>query len=127
MIKMIVDNGLNQIRDWMCGESATYPLYIGVGTGTTTETSSDTALESEEYPNGSSRSSTTITSTDYSINFRMDIEDDELNGKTLAEKGLFTASTGGIMYSRQTYPDIEKDSSIVVPTTIKINISSFIP
>ena len=38
MIKMIVDNGLNQIRDWMCGESATYPLYIGVGTGTTTET-----------------------------------------------------------------------------------------
>lgn len=84
--------------------------YIAVGTGTTTETSSDTTLETEtlrkarqEYSTGTS-----------DVVVSMFIGSTEANGDSLTEVGALDAASSGNLMMRKTFPAISKTSSVDV-------------
>jgi len=64
---MIVDVGLNIVRDFLANQSPTPPLYFAIGSGTTAITSTDTALEQEVWRNA-------FISTDYTVSKKVTYE-----------------------------------------------------
>jgi len=81
----------------MMGGSANIPGYIGIGTGSSTVTSSDTALLTETDRN-------LITSRDTSVakdvTYIVDFSATELSGTTITEFGLFNTVTAGSLITR---------------------------
>lgn len=113
---LVVDAGRNLIRDLMAGKETKGIQYIAIGTGSTTPAPTDTKLESEVYRD-------TITRLLYSngvltVHYYLDAE--SANGYNLTEAGLFGGSTAtsskntGILYSRVTFPVIQKNNSLSV-------------
>lgn len=92
---LVVDNGLNQVRDHLIGLSAAAPLdHFILGTGSTPAYSTDTGVQT---------SSLTIafsTSTSYAagVTFKGTIGINDGIGSTFKEIGIFTSSSQ--MYAR---------------------------
>lgn len=95
----IVDVGIQQIIDLFLGANVLYPAFCQNGTNNTAVTAGDTGLNTPtgsrvavnyKYRSGlSAKIDTFFTSADQNA--------------TWAEVALFTASTGGIMFSRKIY------------------------
>jgi len=107
---MIVDAWLQLVRDMLYGDSVTQVSHLAVGTGTTSETANDTALENEVYPDGSNRSAiaTRTKPSSKAVQFQMNISASQLGGVALTECGLFNAASGGTMMNRVTHAAINK-------------------
>jgi hypothetical protein len=82
--------------------------YIAIGTGTTTESASDTALASEVKRKAASVTQMTTTITGDTAKLEAEFSSaDTLSGtQTIAETGIFNASTGGILLARKTFPGV---------------------
>jgi len=82
--------------------------YIAIGTGTTSETATDTALQSEIKRKAASV--TQITTTIDGDTAKLEAEFSSADGltgtSTVSETGIFNASTGGIMLARKTFPGV---------------------
>ena len=101
-----LDDVKDEIRDFIISEGT----HIGVGTGTTTETPSDTALQTsvlrkarQEYTEGVS-----------DVILSLFLGSTEANGNSLTEVGVFDAAAAGNMMMRRTFPAITKTSSVDV-------------
>jgi hypothetical protein len=94
---LVVDSGLNLIRDRLAGATSNYVTHFAVGTGTTAVTGAQTALATEVFRDGVT---TAITSTSKAVRFEYYLPASYANGNTLTEIGLFTAPSGGTMVAR---------------------------
>lgn len=88
---IVVDNGLNEIRDWLNGDTATAPAYIGVGTDNTPETSGDYQLNEEVFPDTTGRISATVTRDSNIITYTATFDTSDFNTTSVTTKecGLF--------------------------------------
>jgi hypothetical protein len=85
--------------------------YLAIGTGTTPESPSDTALQSELKRKAASvtQMTTTITGDTAKLEAEFSSVDGLTGTATISESGIFNAATGGILLARKTFPGIPLD------------------
>lgn len=110
---LVVDSGLNLLRDRIAGTTSAYITHFAVGTGTTAVTPVQTALVSEVYRDGITSA---ITSTSKAARFEYYLPAAYANGNTLTEIGLFSAPSGGTMVARALLATAIPKSSLVTAT-----------
>ena len=113
---LITNGGLNWFRD-LAGGTVGRADYQAVGTGTTAAAATDTALGAEVIKKTIDRR----LDSDKKITFQTLILEDEANGSTLSEVGLFG---GGVLIARALIsPTIAKDVSIQVTIAHEVEFS----
>lgn len=122
---MIVDAWLTEIRNFIYGDSVTAPTHIAVGTGTTAALASNTALETEIYPDGANRNAITSRTKPSAKKARLQtlIAAGEANGNTITEVGALNAATGGTLMNRVLPTAIAKDASFELKIQILTELS----
>jgi len=118
---MIVDAGLNVVRDWLSGDSPTLWSHIALGdqVSPTAPTPSDTALESEQYRDALTKSAPQSKKVEYS----MTLTTAQGNGYTYTEVGAFNDPAAGTMFNRQTFTGVAKTASIEMRIKITTTLS----
>ena len=113
---LITNGGLNWFRD-LTGGTVGLADYQAVGIGTTAAAATDTALGAEVIKKTIDRR----LDSDKKITFQTLILEDEANGSTLSEVGLFG---GGVLIARALIsPTIAKDVSIQVTIAHEVEFS----
>lgn len=97
------------------------PSYMGIGSSSTAPAAGDTALGSELTTSGT-RAAITTTRSGNVVSFVASFGAGVGTG-TVREAGIFNASTGGSMYSRVTFSDINKGASDTLQLTWTYTIS----
>jgi len=119
---LVVDAGLNLLRDFIDGDAVTGITHFGYGTGTTAVTAADTALGSQTARPALTSKTGTVSKAWTGTYF---LNSSTGNGNTYSEAGLFTASTGGTMFARVILsPAVVKTSSIAVTFSWTINLGA---
>jgi hypothetical protein len=85
--------------------------YLAIGTGTTPESPTDTALVAELKRKAASvtQMTTTITGDTAKLEAEFSSADGLTGTATISESGIFNAATGGILLARKTFPGIPLD------------------
>lgn len=122
---MILDAFLNALRDAIYGDSVTMPTHIAIGSGTTAVTASDTALETEVFPDGANRSAISSRTKPAAKQVRMQmlVGVGEANGENLTEVGASNAATGGTFTNRMVHTAVAKTAAHQLKYQIKITLS----
>ena len=109
---VFTNSGLNIVRDWLVGDSATAPISLAVGTGSTSADATQTELVGEVFRDGFDSTS----KTDKIAKFDMVLLTTEATGSTVVEMGLFNdaADTSGDMFTRNTFAAIDKTDQIEI-------------
>ena len=98
MANVLTNTGKAKMIDGVYGTALTAPTYIGWGTGTTAAAAADTALttaSAEARTNGTkAKTTTSVTNDTYQVTRTVT----STSSQTIAEAGLFDASTAGNMY-----------------------------
>ena len=106
---MIVDSGLELVRDFLAGISTDPPDSGAYGTDGTPENQNDTSLKSEVSATRLGFVSTF--SSDLEARLEHFLDASTGNGNIFREFGLIR-NADSKLFSRQTFTDIEKDTSI---------------
>ena len=117
----IVNNGLERVAKLLNGVSSTYFRAIGIGTGTTGATTSDTTLETEY-----TRATATLAyEADYKATFSKTFEFGSGVEEDITEAGVFDSATvsGSTMFNRTTFTAKSVTSSIDLIITCTITIA----
>lgn len=120
MAALVTNVGITAIIAALFGDSHTPPTYIHWGTGSTTEAVGNTTLQtaSAEARTNGTKSKVTTNTTDDTYQVVGSIV--SAGTQTIAEAGLFSASTAGTMYVRGTFTGIALAASDAIEFTIKI-------
>ena len=118
---LVVNDGLNLIRDLLDGDAVAGITHFAVGTGTAAATAGDTALGTEVF-----RAAVTgRTSNSQQLVVSYYLPSGSANGNTLTEAGLFNAASVGTMFARvKLASSIVKTASIAVTFTWTINLGA---
>lgn len=122
---LVTTSGLNIIRELLLrgvkGTATGYaPTNIALGDSSAAVTAGDTTLGSENY-----RDNITVRSSSNKVaTFQLFLDADVGNGLDFSEAGLFDSPQDGLMFSRVTFTEINKTSSIQMAITWDINISA---
>lgn len=118
---MIVNAGLNLMRDLMADPLKEPPSHVAVGTGTTTEVAGDTTLESEVKR----ITLTATTKSGYGIlEYVSELSSTEANGNSLSEMGVLNAAAAGDMLLRKTHAAFSKTSNFSVKYVVRHTITN---
>jgi hypothetical protein len=118
---LVVDDGLNLLRDFLDGATVAGLSHFALGTGTAAVLAADTALDTEVFRD--TFAGTTTASKTLTISYFLNSGD--ANGNTLSEAGLFNDPTAGNMFARVLLsPPIVKTVSIAVTFTWTINLGA---
>ena len=119
---MLTTAGKNRIRNYFLGTGATQPTHMGFGTGTTAAVVGDTALQTEVFIDGAAREAYTSSTKPRARVTQHETIYHTVDGNVDAvapagtvyytECGLFDASTGGNMFSRQVFSSLTKDNTL---------------
>lgn len=117
---LIVNDGLNQLRNWMAGDTVAYPKAIAIGTGTTGATNGDTELETEY-----TRALAVISKpADYQVKYTKTFTFGSGVSEDITEAGLFDSDTvsGSTMLARVTFTakSVSADVDLIVTATISV-------
>lgn len=118
---LVVNAGLNLIRDLLDGDAPAGITHFAVGTGATAVAASQTALVTETF-----RAAVTQRISDaQQLTVKYFLPSGSANGGTLAEVGLFNAASTGTMFARAVLATtIAKTSSITVTFTWTITLAA---
>lgn len=128
---LVVSTGKTFIASRMVGTSAAIMSHMGIGTNSTTELATDTALGAELTVAGGftgySRAALSIATSasnvvTYSANFAANNPSAPSGGAVLREAGIFNASTAGTMLCRTTFPTVTKLPADALTITWTITI-----
>ena len=112
---------LNAIESGAITTISSYTTHIAVGTGTSTPLVSQTTLDSEVLREN-------VFSTESPANNKllvsMFLDTTEANGNTIGELGIFNASSGGTMVSRNKTNSLAKDSSTEVYYEVEYEVNA---
>jgi hypothetical protein len=118
---LVVDDGLDLIRDLLDGDAVAGITHLAVGTGTVAVTAGDTALGTEVFRDAV----TSRTSYAQQLVVSYYLASGSANGYTLTEAGLFNAAAAGTMFARvKLASSIAKTASIAVTFTWTINLGA---
>lgn len=121
---LVVTVGKTYLAAWLAAASQAGPFmsYIALGTGTTAPSASDTTLQSELTGGGNVRVQGTLTSsTNTWQNSAVFLPGNGTGAVT--EAGLFTASTVGTMFARQTFSAYNKAAGDTLTVTWTVSFS----
>lgn len=107
------------IASFLAGNSQTAPTHIAFGTNATAPNSEDATLTSEF--NRIALTDTSLSGRE--IQFTTIMTTVQGNGTTFKELGLFNNSTGGTMFTRSVFVDIDKTSSFEIQATIILRVN----
>lgn len=107
---MLTTNQKTQTQSVVNADINTNWTHVAVGTGTTAPAVSDTALGTEVWRAVRKE----ISTVGDKVTVSAWIPSTDANGSALTEVGAFNASSGGTMWSRDTFTAINKTSSIEV-------------
>lgn len=123
MATVFTNTGKALLVDALDNTQLTSPTYIGWGTGTTTAAATQTALvtpSAESRVNGTkSQQTTTVTGDTYRVTGTIT----SASSQTIAEAGLFDASTSGNMYVRGDFTGIALGNGDSIAFTINIVVA----
>ena len=118
---LVVNAGLNAIRDFLNASPPTAPTHFATGTGTTAVTATETQLVAQVTREAISSKTTTAQGITYTYYMASTVG----NGNTLAEVGLFNAAVSGTMYARALLAStIAKTSSVTVTFTWQVTLAA---
>ena len=121
---LVVTAGKNYLATWLAAASqgGEFMSYIALGTGTNSPTSGDTALQTEFSGGGYSRVQGTLTN---STNVWQNVASFGPGNGTgaVTEAGLFSASSSGTMFARQTFSVINKAAGDTLQITWQVTFS----
>jgi hypothetical protein len=118
---IVVNGGKDIITNRIKG-SGTEPNYVGIGTGTTAEAATQTALVTEvetRVAGTSSRVTTSTTNDTYQVVGTVSIT----GTRAITESGLFDASTSGNMLCRALFSVINLASGDSLQVTWKVQLT----
>lgn len=104
---LVVNTGLDFITSRLTSDSATVMSHMGIGTGTTAVTATDTDLETIA---GSREAIDTIDTSTTGVLVYSCIFEGSDNSGNITEAALFNASTAGTMLSRTVFSPLIKTS-----------------
>ncbi len=113
------NTALNTILSNVLSHLQTTYTYFAIGSGTTTETSTDVALESEAFRD-------TIDEVQVGPNYvlyRCYVGTTEANGISITEFAIFDSDTGGNMLLRKAFPAINKTSDMDIWFEVQETVS----
>lgn len=117
---LVVTVGKNFLASWLASasQSEAFMKYVALGTGTTSPSAGDTGLQTEL----STRVSGTVTS---SLNVLQNVASfgPGVDTGAITEAGLFSASSSGTMFARQTFAVVNKGAGDTLQTTWQITFS----
>jgi len=105
---VITNVGKAQVAGLINGVVTTPFKYIAIGTGTTSPSANNTALENEiaRKAGSTSRSSTNVSNDTAVVETTFSSADGLSGSHNVSESGLFDAASGGHMLARQTFTAI---------------------
>lgn len=126
---LVVNTGLTHVRGLMQGAAPTAMTFMGVGSGTTSPSATDTALETEITTglSGTRVSITRTTSGSYATTYTAAWTAGQATNGAITEAGIFNASSlpppSGTMLSRSTFTAIPKAAgdSLTINWTITVS------
>ena len=118
---MIVNAGLNLIRDFLAGDAPTPPSHFAVGTSETAATSGDTTLGAEVER----KVVTTKTISGNGIlEYVGELLSTEANGNDLAEVGVLNAAAAGDLLLRITHAPYSKTADFSVKYVVRHTLTN---
>jgi len=119
---VITNTGLLEILSAIMGTYDDYATfrYFAIGTGTTTASETDTALESEQFRK--QISGLYKDDANYQLRYECYIDTSEYTGD-ISEFGLFDASSGGNMLNRVTFTTFTKTSTMEIRFDYYLGVS----
>jgi hypothetical protein len=118
---LIVNSGKAQVSGLIGGVVTGVFNYIAVGTGTTSPSPTDTALQNEVMRASSTNSQTTTNVTNDTLQLQATFN--FTSSYAITEAGIFNASSGGTMLARQTFGAINVASGDSIAITWKVVVS----
>jgi len=115
---VITTAGIQEIIALLTGTGTAF-THLAIGSGTTSASSGQTALVSEQRRD---TFTSEVISTDR-ITWQYLLPSTDLNGTTFGEAGVFNAASAGTMLNRYTYPPFTKTSGIQALYTVALTIS----
>jgi hypothetical protein len=117
---VVVTVGKNFLADWLTQATQTdyFMRYLALGTGTTAASASDTGLETELSTRvaGTLTDSTNVWQNQGTFGPGVDTG-------AITEAGIFSASSGGTMFARQTFPVVNKGAGDSLQLTWQVTFS----
>lgn len=110
---LVVDAGLDQLRDYLYGVTAPALSHAAVGTDGTATAAADTALRAEVFRDVLAQRARSP----QALTVRLVLGSQHANGATLREVGLFNDPTAGTLYARVTPAPVDKTDEISVVYT----------
>lgn len=114
---MIMNVGIDLVRDWLAGDAVNDPTHMAVGTGTSTPLVTETILVAETVRKTFSAKTK---QGDGKITYEMTLTTAEGNGTNLSEVGIFNAASVGEMLNRLTYTPVAKTSAFELKIEIEV-------
>ena len=114
---MIMNVGIDLVRDWLAGDAVNDPSHIAVGVGTSIPTATETTLVSELLRKVFSAKTK---EGDGKITYEMTLTTAEGNGSDLSEIGIFNAASVGEMFNRLTFTPLAKTSAFELKIEIEV-------
>jgi len=118
---LIVSVGKAQVSGLIGGVVSGAFGYIAVGTGTTSPSASDTALQSEVMRVASTNTQVTTNVTNDTLQLQATFN--FTSSYAITEAGIFNASSGGVLLARQTFGAINVASGDSIIITWKVVVS----
>ena len=117
---VITTVGKTYLANWLTAatQSTAFMQYMGLGTGTSAASASDTALETPLATRVAGTLTNSTNTWQNQTTFAPGI-----NTGAVSEAGLFSASTGGTMMARQTFATINKLAGDTIVFTWTITLS----
>lgn len=107
---LVVDAGLNKLRDLLFGDQLAGITHGAVGTLVTAPAAADVALGAEVFRDVLAQR----LKVSKALTLKLVLGSQQGNGNTLREAGLFDAAAGGTMYARVTPAEVIKTDAILV-------------
>ena len=118
---LVVNNGLDIIRDLLGGDLNEEPTDIAIGVDDTTVTPTDATLGNEVFRNQITRRLDGA----QVITFQLFVSTSQANGNTLEEAGLIRVKNGADrMFARITYAPIVKTNSVSITYTWTVSLTA---
>lgn len=114
---MIMNTGLDWIRNYLHGDAPTAPTHMAVGTGTSFPQATETTLETELLRK---TFSTKTKGTTGKETLELTILTTEGNGSDLSEVGILNAASSGDLLNRIAFDPISKTSAFELKIEIEL-------
>ncbi len=118
---VVVTVGKAFLATWLAAatQSDYFMKYVGLGTGTTAASASDTTLQTEL----ATRATATVSAPGGAVWQSLSSFGAGVNTGAITEAGIFSASTSGTLMARQVFSAISKGASDSLQVTWQITIS----